>query len=1013
MYRLSLLFFLSLHLAHPASAQNITARLISSANELASGDLVEVEVVLDMADNPAQLGAYKAQLNWNATALEVVGVLDGDTPELTHPQTRLEEGTLHFLAFNAAGAGGQISLLRVQFRAVEWSDAGLVLSFSELTAASTFANLLPELAVSPLSISIGSDALPAQPVEVQLVAPESVRGGDRVEVDVRVQMPTDFALGAVDLAVSWDEDVLSLVEVQEGDFAALQHSGEEGTLSLSAFNVDGKTGAFTLGKIIFRAGTESILTALALEVSALTAARSFVDLMGRTEAGSTMFLISAPERVAEPLAPGQKQRGHDIGESAIRHYTLSWPSSATRVRVRASANSGDVGLFLTSGDMPEIVLVENENQGSFKYQGGFGLKMDQVALGDEVLELTREEAEAKGWSWDGSWTVSVFGFKAATYDLVVEAFEDPSTLSPGQIQRGHDIGESAIRHYTLSWPSSATRVRVRASANSGDVGLFLTSGDMPEIVLVENENQGSFKYQGGFGLKMDQVALGDEVLELIREEAEAKGWSWDGSWTVSVFGFKAATYDLVVEALEAPATLSPGEKQRGHDIGESATRHYSITWPSSATRVRVRASATNGDVGLFLTSGGIPEIALVENENQGSFEYQGGFGLKMDQVALGDEVLELTREEAEAKGWSWDGSWTVTVFGFKAATYDLVVEALEAPVSPVDDRPFVVFGQTLEATLTTGRENRPSWFIDVPSRQMVAFEMYGDFDAYLRLYAEEATSHLASNRKRDGRRARIERILEAGIYRIEASAWRDQTTGPFQLVVSPELVGAAEFVEDGFYFEEGGRTLHGQVETAGEEGRRSYLLAVPTPGFVKLTLESGDFRPQVRLHYTVVPAGFPVDRTQIQSTRANVGVSEAGFQRYLRVGLYRVEACSYRDRETGSYALRVERGRIVRRKMVVDGLPEVASLLGAYPNPFNPSTMISYALSSAGVVHLEVYDVLGQRVRLLSAGYRDAGRHQVVWDGRDEEGMSVSTGMYLVRLNAGDYRSVEKISLLR
>ena len=379
----------------------------------------------------------------------------------------------------------------------------------------------------------------------------------------------------------------------------------------------------------------------------------------------------------------------------------------------------------------------------------------------------------------------------------------------------------------------------------------------------------------------------------------------------------------------------------------------------------------------------------------------GDAGVAATQIEL--EVRELTAAGTFADYTNW-----MQVSGSVLA----VIE--EDPVPPVDDRSFVVFGQTLEATLTTGRENRPSWFINVPSRQMIAFEMYGDFDAYLRLYAEEATSHLASNRKRDGRRARIERILEAGIYRIEASAWRDQTTGSFQLVVSPELVGAAEFVEDGFYFEEGGRTLHGQVETAGEEGRRSYLLAVPTPGFVKLTLESGDFRPQVRLHYTVVPAGFPVDRTQIQSTRANVGVSEAGFQRYLRVGLYRVEACSYRDRETGSYALRVERGRIVRRKKVVaDGLPEVASLLGAYPNPFNPSTMISYALSSAGVVHLEVYDVLGQRVRLLSAGYRDAGRHQVVWDGRDEEGMSVSTGMYLVRLNAGDYRSVEKISLLR
>lgn len=91
-----------------------------------------------------------------------------------------------------------------------------------------------------------------------------------------------------------------------------------------------------------------------------------------------------------------------------------------------------------------------------------------------------------------------------------------------------------------------------------------------------------------------------------------------------------------------------------------------------------------------------------------------------------------------------------------------------------------------------------------------------------------------------------------------------------------------------------------------------------------------------------------------------------------------------------------------------------ATLHPCYPNPFNPSTTISYELTDPAVVNLTVYDVAGQLVRtLVAAETSGAGRHEVVWNGRDETGRNVAAGVYFYRLDAGGYSETRRMALVK
>ena len=95
-------------------------------------------------------------------------------------------------------------------------------------------------------------------------------------------------------------------------------------------------------------------------------------------------------------------------------------------------------------------------------------------------------------------------------------------------------------------------------------------------------------------------------------------------------------------------------------------------------------------------------------------------------------------------------------------------------------------------------------------------------------------------------------------------------------------------------------------------------------------------------------------------------------------------------------------------------VPLANSLSQNYPNPFNPETTIRYDLSSDAIVSLAVYNIAGQVVRKLVDGESlAAGQYQAVWDGRNESGTSVASGMYFYLLRAGDYVAKRKMVLLR
>jgi len=93
--------------------------------------------------------------------------------------------------------------------------------------------------------------------------------------------------------------------------------------------------------------------------------------------------------------------------------------------------------------------------------------------------------------------------------------------------------------------------------------------------------------------------------------------------------------------------------------------------------------------------------------------------------------------------------------------------------------------------------------------------------------------------------------------------------------------------------------------------------------------------------------------------------------------------------------------------------PAAAFVGQNYPNPFNPSTTIALGLPQAGHVRLAVYGLDGTRVRVLLDEHREAGRHEVVWDGRDHTGRVVATGTYFYVVDAGDFHQVRKMVLMK
>ena len=103
----------------------------------------------------------------------------------------------------------------------------------------------------------------------------------------------------------------------------------------------------------------------------------------------------------------------------------------------------------------------------------------------------------------------------------------------------------------------------------------------------------------------------------------------------------------------------------------------------------------------------------------------------------------------------------------------------------------------------------------------------------------------------------------------------------------------------------------------------------------------------------------------------------------------------------------------IRRRMALTSAPKRFALHPNHPNPFNPHTTITYDVARTGTVRLCIYSLAGQYIRTLVDGERTAGSHSLTWDGTDDAGQDVASGVYLCRMETGTYTRVRKMLLIR
>ena len=111
-------------------------------------------------------------------------------------------------------------------------------------------------------------------------------------------------------------------------------------------------------------------------------------------------------------------------------------------------------------------------------------------------------------------------------------------------------------------------------------------------------------------------------------------------------------------------------------------------------------------------------------------------------------------------------------------------------------------------------------------------------------------------------------------------------------------------------------------------------------------------------------------------------------------------------------------GQVMRFDLSVQLAPRVSQLHQNYPNPFNPETWIPYQLQEDAHVEIRVYALTGQLVRTLSLGHKPTGfyvdgQKAAYWDGRNEAGEQVSSGVYFYSIKAGDLTTTRKMIVMR
>lgn len=124
-----------------------------------------------------------------------------------------------------------------------------------------------------------------------------------------------------------------------------------------------------------------------------------------------------------------------------------------------------------------------------------------------------------------------------------------------------------------------------------------------------------------------------------------------------------------------------------------------------------------------------------------------------------------------------------------------------------------------------------------------------------------------------------------------------------------------------------------------------------------------------------------------------------------KIYLYRLSDVSFNGKITTHQSIEVSTENLL--------MPEKYELKNAYPNPFNPSTLIRYALPEQSNVRIDVFDLMGRQIKNLVNENQNAGWHEILWNGQNELKQNVSSGIYFYKMHTGKYNVTKKVILIR
>lgn len=169
---------------------------------------------------------------------------------------------------------------------------------------------------------------------------------------------------------------------------------------------------------------------------------------------------------------------------------------------------------------------------------------------------------------------------------------------------------------------------------------------------------------------------------------------------------------------------------------------------------------------------------------------------------------------------------------------------------------------------------------------------------------------------------------------------------------------------------------------------------------------------------TVSDTGQPADCVCLFDLTAVFGLFESGY--YIlafqpeEYGYYNFTIASLK-KANSNYVISYSQSDCHAVKITAEkpSIPKKYALYENYPNPFNPETTLQFDLPENSYVRLEIYNLLGQRIATLVDSHRPAGEYTQIWDGKDQRGNAVASGIYFYKLTAGDFVQIKKMVLAR